>query len=210
MRDRCSTFPGLELRRRRHVRARISCRQFAHSYLRRAHAAGDRSPHVALAGLRSRYGGASLPLAAFAALLWTLHPLQTESVTYVSQRAESLMGLCYLLTLYGFIRSVRPDFTKDNEGNEVSGPKHGSLLPPLPPVKNPDSKPSGCANKSWLILSVAACLCGIGHQAGHGHRTRVGAALRPGVRQRVVSICAGEPALVLRESGGPPGCCLVF
>ena len=57
-------------------------------------------------GLRSRYGGASLPLAAFAALLWTLHPLQTESVTYVSQRAESLMGLCYLLTLYGFIRSV--------------------------------------------------------------------------------------------------------
>src|SRR5665213_945671 len=33
-----------------------------------------------------------------AALLWTLHPLQTESVTYISQRAESLMGLFYLLT----------------------------------------------------------------------------------------------------------------
>jgi hypothetical protein len=41
-----------------------------------------------------------------AALLWTLHPLQTEAVTYISQRAESLMGLFYLLTLYGFIRSV--------------------------------------------------------------------------------------------------------
>lgn len=38
------------------------------------------------------------------ALLWVLHPLQTESVTYVIQRAESLMGLFYLLTLYGFIR----------------------------------------------------------------------------------------------------------
>ena len=59
-----------------------------------------------LLGLRSRHGAAALPLAAFAALLWTLHPLQTEAVTYISQRAESLMGLFYLLTLYGFIWSV--------------------------------------------------------------------------------------------------------
>ncbi len=43
------------------------------------------------------------------ALLWTLHPLQTEAVTYVVQRAESLMGLFYLLTLYGFIRGVGGD-----------------------------------------------------------------------------------------------------
>lgn len=35
------------------------------------------------------------------ALLWGLHPLQTQSVTYISQRAESMMGLFYLLTLYG-------------------------------------------------------------------------------------------------------------
>jgi tetratricopeptide (TPR) repeat protein len=47
-------------------------------------------------------------LRAFAvALLWALHPLQTESVTYVAQRAESLMGLFYLLTLYCFIRGVQ-------------------------------------------------------------------------------------------------------
>jgi tetratricopeptide (TPR) repeat protein len=44
-------------------------------------------------------------IAAFAiALICTLHPLQTESVTYIVQRAESLMGLFYLLTLYCFIR----------------------------------------------------------------------------------------------------------
>src|SRR5207249_870179 len=30
------------------------------------------------------------------ALTWMLHPLQTEAVTYVIQRAESLMGLFYL------------------------------------------------------------------------------------------------------------------
>ena len=42
-----------------------------------------------------------------AAATWEVHPLNTEAVTYVIQRAESLMGLCYLVTLYGFIRSVR-------------------------------------------------------------------------------------------------------
>jgi tetratricopeptide (TPR) repeat protein len=47
-------------------------------------------------------------LAAFAvALLWAVHPLQTESVTYVIQRAESLMGLFYLLTLYCFVRGAQ-------------------------------------------------------------------------------------------------------
>jgi hypothetical protein len=47
--------------------------------------------------------GSVLP-ALSVALIWTVHPLQTEAVTYVIQRAESLMGLCYLLTLYGFVR----------------------------------------------------------------------------------------------------------
>ncbi|MEO6004921.1 MAG: tetratricopeptide repeat protein [Opitutus sp.] len=45
-------------------------------------------------------------IAGVVALLWTVHPLQTEAVTYVIQRAESLMGLFYLLTLYGFARSI--------------------------------------------------------------------------------------------------------
>lgn len=39
------------------------------------------------------------------AALWALHPLQTQSVTYVIQRAEALVGLFYLTTLYAFIRS---------------------------------------------------------------------------------------------------------
>jgi tetratricopeptide (TPR) repeat protein len=52
-------------------------------------------------------------LALAIALLWTVHPLQTESVTYVVQRSESMMGLFYLLTLYCFIRgavAARPAF----------------------------------------------------------------------------------------------------
>ena len=43
--------------------------------------------------------------AALIAGLWMLHPLQTQTVTYVVQRGESLMGLMYLLTLYCAIRS---------------------------------------------------------------------------------------------------------
>jgi tetratricopeptide (TPR) repeat protein len=43
-------------------------------------------------------------LALSVAILWTVHPLQTEAVTYVVQRAESLMGMFYFLTLYFFVR----------------------------------------------------------------------------------------------------------
>ena len=57
--------------------------------------------------LDPRHGTSAPWLALITALVWALHPLQTQSVTYVIQRAESLMGLFYLLTLYCFIRGVR-------------------------------------------------------------------------------------------------------
>jgi tetratricopeptide (TPR) repeat protein len=53
-----------------------------------------------------RLGPGATPVAFCAALLWILHPLLTESVTYVIQRAESLMGLFFLLTLYCFVRGA--------------------------------------------------------------------------------------------------------
>lgn len=58
-----------------------------------------------LPALAPRFRTTALPLAFFCALLWTVHPLQTESVTYLVQRAESLMGLWFLLTLYTAVRS---------------------------------------------------------------------------------------------------------
>ncbi len=78
---------------------------------------------------------ASTATACAIALLWTVHPLQTESVTYVVQRAESLMGLCYLLTLYGFIRGI-----------------------PCHPLGDKARNPSG---SGWFAFSFAACVCGI-------------------------------------------------
>jgi len=40
-----------------------------------------------------------------AALLWAVHPLNSEVVNYISQRTESLMAAFYLLTLYAAIRA---------------------------------------------------------------------------------------------------------
>jgi protein O-mannosyl-transferase len=53
-----------------------------------------------------RFGRKSTVFGFAVALLWTLHPVLTESVTYIVQRAESLMGLFYLVTLYCYIRGV--------------------------------------------------------------------------------------------------------
>jgi Flp pilus assembly protein TadD len=61
---------------------------------------------LATPALRQRFGHTADSLAFAAALLWITHPLQTEAVSYVTQRAESLMALFYLLTLYAVIRSA--------------------------------------------------------------------------------------------------------
>ena len=87
--------------------------------------------------LALRAGPSAFPIAFSAALLWTLHPLQTESVTYIIQRAESLMGLFYLLTLYCFIRGICAERADDR------GPH------------------TGRASWVWFAFSIAACLLGM-------------------------------------------------
>ena len=61
---------------------------------------------LAGAALRERFGAHATPLAFIAALLWLVHPLQTESVTYIIHRYESLLGLFFLLTVYAAIRGM--------------------------------------------------------------------------------------------------------
>ena len=53
--------------------------------------------------LPGRFQESSTPLALAISLIWLVHPLQTESVTYIIQRSESLAGFFYLFTLYSFI-----------------------------------------------------------------------------------------------------------
>ena len=51
---------------------------------------------------------ATRALALAVTLSWLCHPLQTATVTYVSQRAEALASLGVLGTLYGFLRALEP------------------------------------------------------------------------------------------------------
>ncbi|HTB79396.1 MAG TPA: tetratricopeptide repeat protein [Opitutaceae bacterium] len=76
--------------------------------------------------------------------LWLLHPLQTETVTCIVQRTESIVSLFYLLTLYCFIRGA------ENPGAAAPGEK----------AVNPGS---GSGRRvGWHALAVLACLLGMG------------------------------------------------
>ncbi len=52
------------------------------------------------------YASLATPLAWLVAALWTVHPLQTQAVTYIVQRYESLMGLFYLFSCYSGLRAM--------------------------------------------------------------------------------------------------------
>jgi protein O-mannosyl-transferase len=77
-------------------------------------------------------------------VLWTVHPLQTESVTYIIQRAESLVALFYLLTMYCFARAM--EFEAGRVGDAPSGACLGGAK-------------TGAA--LWLTLAVVACVLGM-------------------------------------------------
>jgi Flp pilus assembly protein TadD len=55
--------------------------------------------------MKAVYGPAATLIGFACALIWMLHPLQTQAVTYIIQRCESMMGLFFLLTFYCTIRS---------------------------------------------------------------------------------------------------------
>lgn len=54
--------------------------------------------------LQKRYARGASAAAFFISAIWLIHPLNTSSVTYIIQRAEVIMGCCYLMTLYFSVR----------------------------------------------------------------------------------------------------------
>jgi Flp pilus assembly protein TadD len=54
-----------------------------------------------------RKGSGADAVALVSSLVWLVHPLLSETVDYVTQRTESMMGLFFLLTLYAAIRARR-------------------------------------------------------------------------------------------------------
>ncbi len=65
-----------------------------------------------LGHFQKRFDRIAGPLGFAAALVWALHPLNTEGVAYVTQRTESMMGMFYLATLYLAIRYWHSESTR--------------------------------------------------------------------------------------------------
>jgi protein O-mannosyl-transferase len=93
--------------------------------------------------LRKRFGPSATPLAFAIALLWAVHPLQTESVTYIVQRAESMMALFYLLALYAFARGAELVAAQGSAASVVAG------------------QLSSRASRGWLAMSVFTTVLGM-------------------------------------------------
>jgi tetratricopeptide (TPR) repeat protein len=96
-------------------------------------------------------------LALAVAAIWVVHPLQTEAVTYISQRAESLMGLFYLLTLYCFVRGAESRHQASgirNQEKELKTQNPEAALP-LSSGLTPD------ASSLWFLASICSCLLGV-------------------------------------------------
>jgi len=101
-----------------------------------------------------------------AALIWLLHPLQTESVTYVIQRSESLAGLFYLLTLYSFIRAAGSRHRPAWYGSSVifcglgMGTKAMMITAPVTVFLYDavfiSGSPAGALKKRWPLYSALA------------------------------------------------------
>jgi len=115
--------------------------------------------------LAARYGRHSCGLGLTVALLWMAHPLQTESVTYVVQRIESLMGLFYLLTLYCFLRAQESGRLECRVGTEDAA---GRLKVRLPRSKSggfcSPAETAGRLNVRivwWYVGSVVCCALGM-------------------------------------------------
>jgi len=56
--------------------------------------------------LKGRFQTSAGWIALACAVIWLVHPLQTQAVTYVIQRCESMAAMFYLLTLYCTIRGA--------------------------------------------------------------------------------------------------------
>jgi protein O-mannosyl-transferase len=91
-----------------------------------------------LPSVQGRLGHAAPDLALAAALLWAVHPLNSEVVDYLTQRTESMMALCLLVTLYAAIRSAATR-------SRAAPARHWRAL---------------ASPRRWHAVAIVACLLG--------------------------------------------------
>lgn len=90
--------------------------------------------------LRARYGPNAYSLALLAAVFWSIHPIQTQAVTYVVQRMACLSAMFYIMAMYFFLkgREAPPGHTKGGffflsvlSGLLSFGSKENAIMLPL-------------------------------------------------------------------------------
>jgi tetratricopeptide (TPR) repeat protein len=137
---------------RRTLASRMATRRSEISNLRSEIMLGPATAQSEILDLKSEISqGPPMVLAMAVAVIWVVHPLLTQTVTYISERAESLMGLFYLLTMYCFVRSTDETGERQEatgERLEVRTDKGETGLRPL-------------ASSLWPLASIFACLLGV-------------------------------------------------
>ena len=116
---------------------------------------------LGLPALRDRFATRSADLAVAAALIWMVHPLQTDAVDYVTQRTELMLGLFYLLTFYASIRAVGSQQSADQPS--AVGSQQTAVGSQRSAVGSQQlavgSRPS--AQAPWFIVAVISCVLGM-------------------------------------------------
>jgi tetratricopeptide (TPR) repeat protein len=97
-------------------------------------------------------------LAAVIALLWAVHPLTTDVVTYIIQRTDGLMGMFLLLTLYCVIRGTEGG---DGKRNGALGPEGVGYALSMKNNRGGDAAPTR-GQQWWFVGAVVACALGMG------------------------------------------------
>jgi protein O-mannosyl-transferase len=108
--------------------------------------------------LGGRYADASERLALVMALVWAVHPLCTQAVTYLYQRVESLMGLFLLLTIYCMTRFA----ACQQRWEEAEFRRPDDWEPAAESDGGPDAPPQFIPGLFlWPLLAVLFCLAGM-------------------------------------------------
>jgi len=102
----------------------------------------------------------SIAIALSIALLWVVHPLHTEAVTYTVQRAASMAGMFYLLTLYCAIRGFAAEEKCSVSSVQCSGGKE-EMSAPLSLNTEHRILITG-ARRRWYAAAVLSCVLGAG------------------------------------------------
>jgi len=150
---------------RRTLTSRLAPRSSQISDFQSKRVEGPATAQAEISNLRSEIleGAPPTVLALAVTVIWVVHPLLTQAVTFISERAESLMGLFYLLTLYCFIRGVerhQASEIRDQEKEfkiQATRPRSSGLTPDASrlPVRRSFSE------GGWFTASIFACLLGV-------------------------------------------------